>query len=1007
VKCLLALSHWPNRLSIGYNPGKILSPFGWLPMARSLLAVATLVFIFSPVAADDIVKAKRVLWTTGKITGSPEPPPPYATPRVFPNAKFYHPLLIARMHGSDLLFIGEQDGKISSVITKQPDAKPVLFVDLKANYAKLKPHPGAKEFEFVYGLAFHPKFAENHYCYISYTLKGKKGAKTGPFDPEKNLPEGTRVSRFTVNMSGERPTVDLATEEVIITFEQGGHNGADLHFGPDGFLYISTGDAADPNPPDPFKTGTDCSDLLASILRIDVDHKDAGLNYAIPKDNPFIGMSDEGKPVRPEIWSYGYRNPWRMSFDRHTGELWVGDVGWEQWEMVHKPTKGSNQGWSVMEARSPMNTHLKLGPTPNVTPPAIEIDHTMGASVTGGYVYRGKKFPELYGKYIFGDYMTKRIWAASFKGDRLDTLVDLTEPTVRISSFGEDNDGEIYLLDYDTGTIHTLEKNVAPSYDPKQFPKTLSATGLYSNVQTEALAPGVTPFLLNAEAWHDGAMAERFFAVPGDGKILDIEGRKQLGGNIDWLPFQFHFPKDSVLGKTLTLRTEAGIKKIETQILHYDGRYWQAYTYQWRDDQTDADLVPADGGEKEFVVPDPRVPGGKRQQTWNFASRVQCLTCHTPWAEVSLGFSSLNLNRPGFDGRNQLVALCESGFMDRVKGDNRPNKPYDDAAVKKLDKLVNPHDDQQKIEDRARSYLHVNCSHCHRNGGGGSLSFELTKWADLKKGVLDSPPTRGSFGIEKARIIASGEPHKSTLVYRMAKFGRDRMPHIGAELPDAFGLELIHDWILHLADGKPPPATQLEVGIMVAAKKGFKGNEPMDLKVFEKLPPGPLRELFEGYLPHTGERKLGPNPRPRAILSLTGDADRGKELFFTVRNQCANCHQIDGKGIAVGPDLSKIGKDRSREELLESLLDPSRRVEAKYQSYNVKTEDGRAITGVIVAKDAKGVTIRDALGKDTVVTNDNLASLKPSALSLMANGLLSDFTPQQAADLLAFLTSRK
>jgi putative heme-binding domain-containing protein len=987
-------------------------------MARSLLAITTLVIFVSSVAADDVTKPKRVLWTTGKITGSPEPPPPFATPRAFPNAKFFHPLMYTRLPGSDLLFIGEQDGKISTVNTRQPDAKPVLFVDLNANWKKLKPHPGAKEFEFVYGLAFHPNFAENHFCYISYTLRGKKG-QTGPFNHEKNLPEGTRISRFTVNMSGKRPTVDLATEEIVITFEQGGHNGADLHFGPDGFLYISTGDAADPNPPDPFKTGTDCSDLLASILRIDVNHKDTGLNYAIPKDNPFVGMSDEGKPVRPEIWSYGYRNPWRMSFDRKTGDLWVGDVGWEQWEMVHKPTKGSNQGWSVMEARSPMNTHLKLGPTPNVTPPAIELDHTQAASVTGGYVYRGKKFPELVGKYIFGDYMTKRIWAASFKGDRLDTLVDLTEPTVRISSFGEDNDGEIYLVDYDTGTLHTLEKNVSPSYDPKQFPKTLSATGLYTNVQTEALAPGVTPFLINAEAWHDGAKAERFFAVPGDGKILDIEGRRQLGGNIEWLPFQFHFPKDSVLGKTLTLKTESGVKKIETQILHYDGRYWQAYTYQWRDDQRDADLVPADGGEKEFVVPDPRVPGGKRQQTWNYASRVQCLTCHTPWAEVSLGFSSLNLNRPGFDGRNQLVALCESGFMDRVKGDNRPNKPYDDAAVKKLDKLVNPHDDRQKIEDRARSYLHVNCSHCHRNGGGGSLSFELTKGADLKKGVWDCMPTRGTFGITDAKVIAPGHPEKSTLLYRMAKFGRDRMPHIGAELPDANGTKLIYDWIENV-NGPFSTGTddrsyeerlsKVELALHLMRSNLCQESATIDTKLLaaiNKLSVGPVRELFEGYLPHTGERKLGPNPRPRAILSLTGDAERGKELFFTVRNQCANCHQIDGKGIAVGPDLSKIGKDRSREELLESLLDPSRRVEAKYQSYNVKTEDGRAITGVIVAKDAKGVTIRDALGKDTVVTNDNLASLKPSPLSLMANGLLSDFTPQQAADLLAYLKSKK
>ncbi|MFO0937277.1 MAG: c-type cytochrome [Gemmataceae bacterium] len=551
-----------------------------------------------------------------------------------------------------------------------------------------------------------------------------------------------------------------------------------------------------------------------------------------------------------------------------------------------------------------------------------------------------------------------------------------------------------------------------PSYDPKAFPKTLSRTGLYANPQANTLAPGVTPFLINTEAWSDGARAERFFAIPGNGKILDIEGRKQLGGNIDWLPFQFHFPKDSVLGKTLTLKTEAGDKRVETQILHYDGRYWQAYTFQWRDDQSDADLVAADGNEKDFVVPDGRVPGGKRRQTWNFASRVQCLTCHTVWAEVSLGFSSMNLNRNGPDGRNQLVALCEQGFMDRVKNDGKPNPPYDAEMVKKLDRLTPAGEEKASLEDRARSYLHVNCSHCHRNGGGGSLSFELTKWADLTKGILDARPTRGSFGIENASVISSGHPERSTLLYRMAKFGKDRMPHIGAELPDPQALELMKQWIA--SKGKDPvsteklPAQSSERGILEAVKTASQAKlEPRQVEQIAALPAGAYRELFEGYLPQTGERKLGPNPRPRSILGLSGNPERGRELFMNERNQCSKCHQMEGKGIAVGPDLSKIAKDQTREMLLESIIDPSRRIDAKYQSYVLKTEDGRTLTGVIMKKDAQGVTIRDAEGKDTTIVNDNITSLKPSPMSLMPTGLVSDMTPQQAADLLAYLSGKK
>jgi putative heme-binding domain-containing protein len=970
--------------------------------------------------ATPLLAAERVPWTAGKVTGSPEPPPPYTAKHVFPTAKFNHPLLISRMPGSDRLFVGEQDGRLFSVDPKHPEAKPELFADLKADYAKLTPNPAAAGFEFVYGLVFHPEYEKNRTCFVCYTLKGKKGPKVGQFDPEKNFPDGSRVSRFKVKVEeGKAPTLDVSTEEVVITFEQGGHNGGDLHFGPDGYLYISTGDAADPNPPDPWKTGTDCSDLLGSVLRIDINKKDEGKNYAIPKDNPFLNLKHQGKVVRPEIWSYGFRNPWRMSFDRKTGDLWLGDVGWEQWEMVHKLGKGTNHGWSVTEGRQPINSQLDPGPTPNVTPPVVELDHSQAASVNGGYVYHRKKFPELEGKYVFSDYMTKRFWAATIKGDRCTELVDLVDPTVRSACFGEDNAGELYFADYDTGLLYTFETNTKPAYDPKAFPTKLSATGLFGSVKDHKLADGVYPFTVNVGSWADGATSERFVALPGKSAVKWHDERQKIG-YVEWLPFSLVFPKDAVLGRTLTLELEPGkSKRIETQILHYDGAFWQAYTFAWRDDQTDADLIPADGTEKYFTVADKRVPGGKREQTWSFASRTQCLTCHTPWAEVTLAFNGDQLNKTvKHDGkdRNQLAVMSELGMIERRDKANKPKEAFTDANTAKLGKLTDPHDDKAKLEDRARSYLHANCSHCHRNGGGGSVPFELTRGSDLK-GVLDAKPTRGDFGLAEARIIAPGALHRSTLLYRMAKFGKDRMPHIGSELPDPQGVKLVAEWVSNLKKKPDDPEVKFTpenrtASAVLASACGMYFCEPVEtkerftwgLRLAVELRDDPLRDLFSGYFPPAGgERKLGPNPRPKAITSLKGDAEKGKAVFLLAANKCVDCHKHGGTGKEIGPDLSAIGKDRSKDELLESLLLPSRRVEAKYQSYTVQCTDGKAVTGVLVKRDAKETVLRDAQNKEHTFPAADIDKFTPARESLMPSGQLADLTPQQAADLLEFL----
>ena len=987
---------------------RIASPIGF---ALLLLAVGSPRAV---VSGDEPSKpAGREPWTTSRVVGSPDPPPPFKTVNAFPNVKLTHALLVGRIPGTDRLIVAEQTGKVVS-FRKHRDAKPEVFFDPRAEIKNLDKTPGATEVESTYAVAFHPKFAANRFVYVCYTLKGKPGVA--------NLPDGSRVSRFTV--TADPPRIDPASEEIVLTFLQGGHNGCDMHFGPDGHLYITTGDAAAPNPPDPLHTGQDITDLLSSILRIDVDRKDPGKNYAVPKDNPFVGLKVGDKDARGEVWAYGFRNPWRMSFDRKTGDLWVGDVGWELWESVHKVQKGGNYGWSITEARQPVNVNDKPGPTPIIRP-VIEIPHTAGCSVTGGYVYRGKKFPELVGAYIFGDWETRRVWSAKLDVDP-PVLTELVKPTVRVVAFGEDEDGELYFADYDQGTIHTLERNDADASDPAKFPRTLSATGLFSSVKDHAPAPGVYRFEVNAHQWQDHATAEHLVALPGTSSVTDHEVKKVLPGNVDWHFFRYHFPKDAVLVKTLSLDAVRGDpatrRRVETQLLHFDGQNWNGYTFAWRDDQTDADLVPADGSEKTFTVADPTVVGGKREQTWTFHSRAQCVMCHNAWAEYSLAFNPEQLNR-SVGTKNQLSWFEEFGMLKRLGKDDKPKPSYTPEELKKERKLADPFDEKAPLADRARSYLHVNCGHCHRFGGGGAVDFELQAYTDRKIAALaETRPLRGTFELPDPRVLVFGAPGRSVLYYRLAKFGSGRMPHLGSDLPDPRGLTLIRDWLLassedggliglsweELEKRLASPATALEVARGVGANEFPPATRDRIVKAAAASPSAAVRDLFEGYQPTEGrERKLGQNPRPKTILALQGDPARGKDVFFAEKSKCATCHKIDGQGKDVGPDLSAIAKTRSREFLLESLLDPSRRVEPQYQAYLLRTHDGRAFTGLLVRKDGKEVVLKDAEGQEHRVAADNVEKLQPARDSLMPTGQLADFTPQQAADLLEYLATRK
>ncbi len=729
---------------------------------------------------------ERTPWTTSRVVGSPEPPPQYRLERVFEKLKFQNPVEIVAAPGSRRLFVAELKGQIFSFPTDSACDKADLFFDLAKEIKSIDPAGPAKGTGDVYGLVFHPDFERNRYCYICYTLEGKS--------PGQQLPEGTRVSRFRVT-GNDPPRIDPASETVIITWLSGGHNGGCLRFGPDGCLYISTGDAAPPNPPDPLLCGQDVSNLLSAILRIDVDRGDGDRPYLIPRDNPFVSLDG----ARGEIWAYGFRNPWKMSFDRATSDLWAGDVGWELWEMIYRIERAGNYGWSIMEGPQPVRVEGKRGPTP-IRPPTIALAHSEAASITGGYVYRGKRLHDLAGAYIFGDWETRRIWAARWDGERIASRQEIAEPTLRIIAFGEDNDGELVLMDYDDGTIHRLVANDSPG-PSHEFPRKLSDTGLFASVAEHTPAPGVIPFSINAEQWSDHATAERWLALPGDSSIVWHPAPVPVPGTI--MQRRLEFPAGAVLLKTLSIEMERGNaetrRRVETQMLHFDGKNWNAYSYEWNDDETDAVLVDAVGRDRSFAVVDPAAPGGRRQVNWNFAGRPGCARCHNPWAQHTLALNIAQINRDhdyGGTVDNQVRVLRHIGVLKfaSTAPDTESNAPDSPLA-----RLVDPYDASADMDARARSYLQANCAHCHQPGAGGTAEIDLrfdTPIGQTK--TLGLRPLQGTFGIHDAHILSPGDPFRSVLYYRAAKLGRGRMPLVGSEVVDEPGLRLLHDWIRQL-----------------------------------------------------------------------------------------------------------------------------------------------------------------------------------------------------------------
>lgn len=933
--------------------------------------------------AGPATPAKRPAWTRSKVVGSPEPPAPYRATRIFPEFEIKQPIYLDREPGTkDAYLLVQHLGSWwgPSKIHRLRDGKAEFLLDID---------------RLVYSLAFDPNYEENGYIYV--------------FGNEQiDRKRYNRITRHTVNRAAPHE-IDPKSELILIEWPSAGHDGGGLAFGSDGMLYISSGDGSADS--DDGNTGQSLDDLNGGILRIDVRDPKPGRLYKVPDDNPFCKTPG----ACPEVWAFGLRNPWRLTYDKDLDQLWSGMNGQDLWESIYLIQKGANYGWPIQEGSQPFHTERPRGPGPLV-PSTVDHPHSSFRSLTGGIVYRGNELPELDGTYIYGDYSTGEIWGARHDGTRLTFSEELARTTLLITAFAPGHGGELIVVDHGGG-LYKLERTPKAA-SQGTFPARLSETGIFLSTNSHAVDPGLIPYEVNSPQWADGAQQGRWIGLPGDARI-------EYTGRWGW-----NLPEGSVLVKTLSIEMEAGNpasrKRIETQLLTKQQKEWAGYSYAWDEDQSDAVLVGAEGMDRPLTIRDPAAPGGIREQTWRFASRNECMSCHSRAASYVLGLTELQFNRPSGpkgDGPNQ-IALLEQ--FDAFSAPPR-RKPED------LKRLPDPSDPNAPIEQRVRAYLHANCAACHISAGGGNAAINL-EWGSpigMTK-LVDIDPIHDKFGLHDAKLVSPGDPDRSVLLYRLRATGGARMPRVGSNVVDEAAAKLVREWIAGLkpAEGTAPPqreaiadlepnadsidkalaSTGKAMALVDAIEDGTL-PEATRTAVLGRVPHHPnaaARALLERFLPASQRTKrLGASFDFAPILERAGNAERGRQLFFSEAINCKSCHKVDDTSDLVGPSLRGIGSKYPRESLLEQVVRPSQRIDEKYRNYTLVTKDGEVRSGLLVKRLRDAAILRPATGADLRVPDAEIEELNPSPTSLMPEGLLKDLTEEQAADLLEYLCSLK
>ncbi len=673
----------------------------------------------------------------------------------FPDLQFAQPVQITHAgDGSDRLFVVEKNGRIR-VFPNDPDATPddvEVFLDITS----LVTSSGETG---LLGLAFAPDYATSGAFYVNYT------------GPATQCTVGnlcTLVERFRVS-AADPNRADPSTRETLLEFQQpySNHNAGMIAFGPqDGLLYIATGDGGGGG--DPLEASEDRTNLLGNILRIDVSRQDPELAYAIPPTNPYAGNA---QGFREEIWAHGLRNPWRFSFDRGTGDMWIGDVGQNRFEEIdYVPASeieagGHDFGWDICEGNADFEGDCSALAS---TRPIHTYGRSTGSSVTGGYVYRGPRFPSLVGDYVFADY-NAGTWVLPGGAAFSEAALIDANPT-GFAGFGESEEGELYGVNIQNGRVYWFEREAG---SPGGFPGRLSDTGLFSDTPGLEPAPGMIEYQVNARLWSDGAAKRRWMALPAGGTV----GFDDTGA--------WDFPVGTVFVKHFELDLADGsTRRLETRTFVHQNSGWTGATYRWNEDQDEATLV-IEAEQETYDVPG---PSGPVPQTWTFPGPIDCLSCHTAAEGRVLGVRTRQINRvvdcaEGWE--QQLDAWTGAGLFSTDPGPASSYSAY-----------VDPEDSTADLNERARAYLAVNCAVCHQPAGPAPSNIDVRFDTPLDEaGVLGVAVTGSTFGIDDARRIAPGDRNRSVLWHRVqSTVPEERMPEATA-VPDPTAVAVLGAWI--------------------------------------------------------------------------------------------------------------------------------------------------------------------------------------------------------------------